>query len=206
MEQVYRGSSWSDCTHVRIDSSSLREGRNIEAIAIAWMIALGCGALFGQTAPAFEVASIRPNRTATGRGSAEFLAGGERFSATNISIGWLILLAYDVTPLQVSLEGSIFAERYDIQAKAERPAGRAQMRAMIRGLLAVASRCAFAGKCGRHRSTRCESKKMGKCALASNRFLGISSAHKGWNEKAAGSCGCCSRTSPWRILRGGRRR
>jgi uncharacterized protein (TIGR03435 family) len=106
----------------------------IKAIAGVSLIA-SCG-LLGQSSPAFEVASVRPNRTVGGRASAEVSPGGERFTATNTSLGALIVIAYGVTPRQVSPLDSISHEKYDIQAKADRAVSRDQMLRMLQALLA----------------------------------------------------------------------
>jgi len=106
------------------------------AIAIACLIACATIAALAQSSSAFDVASIRPNRASGGRPSAEFSPGGERFSATNISIGVLIVIAYGVTPRQVSPLDSVAAEKYDIQAVVDHAVTRDQMLLMLQALLA----------------------------------------------------------------------
>ncbi len=81
----------------------------------------------------FEVASVKPN-TAGGRMIVE--TKGDRFSAFDIGIGPLVLMAYDLTVRQISGLDRTFDDRYDIVAKAERPLGSAEMRQMLQSLLA----------------------------------------------------------------------
>lgn len=100
-------------------------------------------------APAFEVASVKPNRSQDFRTiSMKSLPGG-RFSATDLPVRMLISVAYNL-PINPSerLAGVpdwTLTERYDIEAKAPEgafppgmptSAARAQMQAMIRNLLA----------------------------------------------------------------------
>ncbi len=107
-----------------------------KAIAIVGLIAFTLGGARGQSSSAFEVASVKLNKTAGGRASAEFSAGGERFSATNMSLGMLIVTAYGITVHQVAPNDSALYEKYDIQAKADHAIGREQMLRMIQALLA----------------------------------------------------------------------
>jgi uncharacterized protein (TIGR03435 family) len=65
----------------------------------------------------------------------EFPNGRERFTATNMPLGAIILVAYDVTVRQLSGSDPLLSERYDIVAKAEHPAGRDEMQRMLQGLL-----------------------------------------------------------------------
>jgi bla regulator protein blaR1 len=97
---------------------------------------------------AFEVASVRLNRSSDFRGAGvDFLPGG-RFKATNLPLDWVIAEAYNVPPWSVRLSGGpdwIGSERYDIEATAAPgaiPEGLSvkaredKMRLMLRTLLA----------------------------------------------------------------------
>jgi uncharacterized protein (TIGR03435 family) len=84
---------------------------------------------------AFEVASVRPNRTRD-RGSMEFPRGHERFIATNMPLAAVILVAYDITVRQLSRSDPLLSERYDIAAKADHAVGRDEMLRMLQALLA----------------------------------------------------------------------
>jgi uncharacterized protein (TIGR03435 family) len=106
----------------------------VQVIPLASLIA--AAGVLGQSLPAFEVASVRMNRTAGGPASAEFAPGGERFTATNTSLGQLIVMAYGVTPRQVAPLEPIIYEKYDIQAKAVRAVTRKEMLRMLQALLA----------------------------------------------------------------------
>jgi uncharacterized protein (TIGR03435 family) len=87
--------------------------------------------------PSFDVVSIKLNHNHA-RQSAVFLPGGERFSATNVILDALILVAYEVDPRQLS--GSALTAfksgGYDIEAKADRAVSRDEMRLMLQALLA----------------------------------------------------------------------
>jgi uncharacterized protein (TIGR03435 family) len=119
-------------------SSSHTKEATMRRIAIASLIALMPLDLSSQTAvqPKFEVASIRPSRVGVRGGSMEFARGGERFTMTNMPLGALLLVAYDITVRQVSDPPNAISEKYDIVAKAEHPVSRAEMLRMIQALLA----------------------------------------------------------------------
>jgi len=105
----------------------------LQAIPIVSLIALTAGGAFAQS---FEVASVRMNRTAGGRAAVEFSPGGERFTATNTSLGQLIVMAYGVTPHQVAPLDPVIYEKYDVLARADRPVPRKDMLRMLQALLA----------------------------------------------------------------------
>jgi uncharacterized protein (TIGR03435 family) len=81
----------------------------------------------------FEVASIKPN-TRGGRMSVE--SSGDRFTAFDIGLGPLVLMAYDLNVQQISGLDHTFGDRYDIVAKAEHRAHGAELRQMLQALLA----------------------------------------------------------------------
>lgn len=69
---------------------------------------------------AFEVASVRLNKSPDFRGGFDFLPGG-RFKATNLTLDWVIAVAYNVPPWSTRLSGGpdwIRSERFDIEATA----------------------------------------------------------------------------------------
>jgi uncharacterized protein (TIGR03435 family) len=107
------------------------QGMRGRAVAVAGLLAAG---LWGQSG--FEVASVRANRTGARGGSFDFPPGRDRLSLTNMPLGALILVAYDITVRQLSGASELVSERYDVQAKAEKPVSPDEMRAMIRALLA----------------------------------------------------------------------
>ena len=72
----------------------------------------------GTPSPSFEVASIKPNRSADLGRRIMFLPG--RLNATGITVKFLISMAYGVKEFQVSGgPGWIDSQRYDIDAKQE---------------------------------------------------------------------------------------
>jgi len=103
--------------------------------------------------PSFEVASIKPNREDSNRTSLD-LQPGERFTATNVSLGGLINISYGVDgfplgPARLVMDekkiagiglgnqggGYQSADRFDIVAKANGELTREQLLAAIRQLL-----------------------------------------------------------------------
>lgn len=88
-----------------------------------------------QPRPAFEVASVKPNKSGDGRVFFNTLPGG-RFRASNVPLHQLILFAYRLKDFQVSGEPAwIKSERFDITAKAEKDPGPDGMRPMLQTLL-----------------------------------------------------------------------
>jgi uncharacterized protein (TIGR03435 family) len=68
--------------------------------------------------PAFEVASVKPNRNGDGRVALAFQPGG-RVTASNVGLRDLIRLAYQVQPFQIVGGPSwMDSERFDVAAKA----------------------------------------------------------------------------------------
>jgi len=95
------------------------------------------------TAPAFEVASIKPAPPG-GRGMSLNIGGG-RFRTENVPLRMLITFAYDLRDHQLSGgPGWINDDRFDIVAKPDRPVangleGAPVMRQMVQALLADVS-------------------------------------------------------------------
>lgn len=101
-------------------------------------------------AETFDVASVKPNTTgAGGFGYPGLGPGRQRFTAANLPLTALILLAYDVTPGQISgVPGSLDATGWDIEAKCDHPMTKEQALRMLQALLADRFKLAF------HRETR----------------------------------------------------
>ena len=100
-------------------------------------------AVYGQSAPpAFEVASVKPSPPGATVGRGDGLhrqaINAEPGSLTmrNVSMSSAIRWAYDVPEFQISGPAWINAERYNIVAKAAEAAPEAQLRLMLRTLLA----------------------------------------------------------------------
>lgn len=98
--------------------------------------------------PAFDVASIKPNKSnqpptfnfPLGPGDT-YVANGGYLSATNFPLGTYIAFAYKLLGNQMQslidqLPGWVMTDRFDIQARAEGNPGKDQMRLMMRSLLA----------------------------------------------------------------------
>lgn len=86
--------------------------------------------------PAFEVASIKANRSRDAR-SALMPQPGGRLTATNVTVAELIRFAYDLPAFQVSGGPDwLGSDRFDVMAKADGDPPSAQKRLMLRRLLA----------------------------------------------------------------------
>src|ERR1700680_784781 len=111
----------------------------IRTITSASLLALTLGGAFGQPAaerPAFEVASVKPNKSGD-RGTTMGPSSGG-LTATNATLKFLITFAYGVRDHQISAGPSwLNTERYDIVAKGpiDHPTV-AQNRQMLQSLLA----------------------------------------------------------------------
>jgi uncharacterized protein (TIGR03435 family) len=66
----------------------------------------------------------------------EFSKCGERFTATDVPFGALVLTAYNITLRQLSGPAEFLSEKYDVAAKADRPVRPPEMLRMLQTLLA----------------------------------------------------------------------
>ncbi len=96
--------------------------RELLLAAAGWMLvmavpAFGQEAAAGAKAPAFEVVSIKPNKS--GPGMMRVMSGGDRYSTTNISLKGLIRNAYGIKmdDLISGLPGWADSVGFDIEAK-----------------------------------------------------------------------------------------
>src|SRR5215471_5293891 len=101
-------------------------------------------AAFGASAPAFEVASIRPVQATTmapgmgqhGVGREIIQVGPDSVTMRNASLRTMTRWAYHVTEYQVSGPDWIGSDRFDLSAKAPSAATEDQLREMMHTLLA----------------------------------------------------------------------
>src|SRR5262245_31466787 len=85
---------------------------------------------------AFEVASVKPNRSGERNSSTRSLPGGG-FAASNVTVRQLVISANRVRPFQVTGGPDwIDADRFDITAKAAPENATTPISAMLRSLLA----------------------------------------------------------------------
>ena len=90
----------------------------------------------GGGAPAFEVASVKPNRTGRGLAIVTMQPSG-RVSTENMAPRDLIVTAYGIEEVQlVGLPGWATSERFGIEARTDGSASNDQVRLMLRSLLA----------------------------------------------------------------------
>jgi uncharacterized protein (TIGR03435 family) len=93
---------------------------------------------FGQPAvsPEFSVASVKASARVVGKDYRKPLAvGADRLSGRNVSLKDLLVEAYGMEPFQVSGPGWLDANEYDVDARADGPVAREQLRLMLRRLV-----------------------------------------------------------------------
>jgi uncharacterized protein (TIGR03435 family) len=84
----------------------------------------------------FEVASIKPTRSAGDSMGIRPSPGGERYIASNVTLKLLITVAYRIRADQVAGGPAwMDADRYDMNAKAERPSSIEELHVMLQDLL-----------------------------------------------------------------------
>ena len=84
--------------------------------------------------PAFDVATIKPNKSVEPGGGSRF--AGSSYVGTNVTLKRVIRLAYGPIQEFVGGPGWIETEHYDITAKTEGNPSREQLQLMLRSLLA----------------------------------------------------------------------
>jgi uncharacterized protein (TIGR03435 family) len=85
----------------------------------------------------FEVATIKKSAEGNPNGGIRPAPGGERYVGTNVPLRLVIMVAYRVKTEQISGGPSwMDTERYDINAKAERPSSVEELHTMLQNLLA----------------------------------------------------------------------
>jgi uncharacterized protein (TIGR03435 family) len=90
-----------------------------DAVQVGGAPARGQGSQAPATPLTFEVASVKPNRTAGGMIQIGIQPGG-RLNASNVTVRELIRIAYQIQPFQIVGGPSwLSSDRFDIQAKAE---------------------------------------------------------------------------------------
>lgn len=108
-------------------------------VAAGLFLAARAGA---QSAPRFEVVSIKPSAAAFGPSHFNDAEGGH-FAAVNVSLGQMVRIAYGVRPagqeysdLQANVPW-LNGEHYDVRATTARQPSRAELLAMLRAMLAA---------------------------------------------------------------------
>jgi uncharacterized protein (TIGR03435 family) len=104
---------------------------------LIWIAAISSVIALSQQTPSFEVSSVKSSAGSGVRGSKGGMNDPSLFSVHNITLKSLILRSYDIQDYQLS-GGPAWMEndRYDIDARPERPATHEQMMLMLRSLLA----------------------------------------------------------------------
>ncbi len=105
------------------------------------LIASAATAQAGETAPTFDVASVKPAAPTTPGRIMVRMSGGPgspdpgQITYTNVSMKNLLMAAYDVKGYQLSGPGWLDSERYDIVAKIPEGATKEQFQLMLQNLL-----------------------------------------------------------------------
>ncbi len=86
--------------------------------------------------PVFEAASIRPSADTGTRRQEEITATPGRLAIRNGTVSACIMWAYDLAPPQVISKTPLSAQFYDIVAQAKGPATEAELKTMLKALLA----------------------------------------------------------------------
>jgi len=103
------------------------------AVVLAYVA--GQGVLVQTQRPAFDVVSVKVNRS--GEIPMRITAPAGRFDATNVTVRLLILNAYGLRDFQlVNLPGWAGDERFDVAGRAPGPAARDEISVMVRSMLA----------------------------------------------------------------------
>jgi len=100
------------------------------------LVALSASALTAQTPPAFEVASVKPNKSGTTQANIGMLPSGVNF--VNLPLRGIIQLAFGINQSSklVGVPDWAVTERYDITARAAGPITLDERRLMLQALLA----------------------------------------------------------------------
>ena len=84
----------------------------------------------------FEVASFKPSEAAGPGGGIRPAQGGQRYQATNCPVKLMIQVAYRVKAEQIAgAPGWLDTDRFDMEAKAEKPSSTDELHVMLMNLL-----------------------------------------------------------------------
>src|ERR1035441_4821475 len=126
------------CKGLRKTNWNMNHHTALLLLAICAAPALAQSQPAAPASPAFEVATVEPSNPMAARsGKSGITVDPGRMSARRVSLKELVFEAYNVPSYQISGGPAwLDSEEYDIDAKAETPATRDQMRLMLRTLLA----------------------------------------------------------------------
>src|SRR5437867_9201243 len=87
------------------------------ASLVLFLVSLQTSAIAQDARLEFEVASVKPNNSASGN-AISGLVQGSRFSSTNVTLTQMVRTAYGVQEFQITGQPGWFdSERFDIEAK-----------------------------------------------------------------------------------------
>jgi uncharacterized protein (TIGR03435 family) len=103
------------------------------------IVMVAVGAFAQSTRPEFEVAVVKPSPPPTGRGGGggiRAMPGGQTYNATNVPVKLMIKLMYHLNDRQISGgPGWLDTDRFDVNAKADRPHSLEELHVMFQNLL-----------------------------------------------------------------------
>lgn len=97
-------------------------------------LAIAAGAVLLAQSPAFEVATVKPNRTGSGGSNGPFLSRG-RLVAQNASLRQILQVAYGLSALEISGPDWMDTERFDLAGKAPDGVADSELMPMLQSLL-----------------------------------------------------------------------
>lgn len=106
----------------------------IQKIALATFVVFMSSTMLGQPKLSFDDATVKRSNASL-NGFLDFSPPGDKLTATGITLGGLLMVAYNVTVRQVSGPISFLSEKYDVEAKVEHKATRDEMSRMLQALL-----------------------------------------------------------------------
>jgi uncharacterized protein (TIGR03435 family) len=124
----------------------------MDRIAVTALLSLCAAFAQPQTPPKtlkFEVATLKPTQDSSGRGGIRPAQGGERYLATAVPLRLMIMVAYQLKTEQiVGGPDWMNTDRWDMNAKAEKPSTSDELHLMLQDLLAERFQLKF------HRETK----------------------------------------------------
>jgi uncharacterized protein (TIGR03435 family) len=118
------------------DDAASESDRGLIAVRIAAiiMVTVAAGSALRAQSSAFEVATVKVNRSGSGGSNLPRLTNG-RLSAENVTLKQLLQVAYDLNALQLSGPGWLDSDRFDLAAKSPQGVPDSDLMPMLQSLL-----------------------------------------------------------------------
>src|SRR5690349_12137747 len=106
-------------------------------LSLAWLMIICLSSpLTATDEPAFDVASVKPNKSTTATVPESFSTTPSQFTATNMTLRNLITLAYRIQASRLVDAPEWLSDRFDVAAKIPTDAPAGQLGVMLQALLA----------------------------------------------------------------------